>query len=96
MTSQNSSQKTLSILSIFVCIILAGITATVLSLLISLFNWSEVYSSFISVIVSVPVGMLGMFSWQKGFKNLDRNDFIISIMGGVGASIGLLIVQMLK
>lgn len=67
----------------------------ILSVLMSQFNWPEIYSSFIPVIVSVPVGMLGMYSWQKGFKNLDRYDFITSIMGGIGAAIGLIIFRML-
>ncbi|NEQ48049.1 MAG: hypothetical protein F6K00_32765 [Leptolyngbya sp. SIOISBB] len=88
--SKNSSQQDLSLLSVLVGIVVAGITAMILSLLITQFNWPELYSSLIPVSLAIPVGMLSTYSWQKGVKNLTRNDYTTSIMAGIGAAVGLL------
>lgn len=76
---------------ILICSLIAGAIAVVVSYIISQFQVSTILSLAVPAFISVPIALLGAFSYKKGFRNLERSDFIKSLAGGIGATIGVVI-----
>jgi len=92
---QDANNSSLSVFSVLGGIILAGGLSWLLFYLMSQLNVSEIYMRTLPVIIAVPIASLCIKSWQKGVKNLNRNDIVTSLAGGVGVAIGMTIFTLL-
>jgi|GEM_PF-4582608 len=92
----NNKQPSGSLLPILICSLFAGAIAVLVSYFISQFQFPDIYNLAIPAFISVPIALLGAFSYDKGFSNLEKDDYIKSLAGGVGATIGAIIMVFLS
>ncbi len=85
-----------NLLSLLICSIFAGAIAVLVSYFISQFQLSDIYNLAIPAFISVPIALLGAFSYDKEFSNLKKDDYVKSLAGGGGATIGVIIIVLIS
>lgn len=96
MNQANNKPHWGNLLSLLICSIFAGAIAVLVSYFISQFQLSDIYNLAIPAFISVPIALLGAFSYDKGFSNLKKDDYVKSLAGGVGATIGAIIIVLIS
>lgn len=69
----------------------AGIISLVIFRLLQPFDWRLIASLPLSVSLSVTLTLLLGKIWEKGWSDLAAKDVIISLSGGIGSAVALVI-----